>query len=56
MFADGGADRDTPNVCVRPWATVTLTGLVTTAGFSTVIATGYEVTDSVPLLATAVIE
>ena len=52
----GCADRATPNVVLLPCCTATFAGLTTTVGASTVIATGYEVRLSLPLLATAVSE
>ena len=55
-LAAGCDDKATPNVCVPPCWTATEFGFTTTVGASTVIATGYEVRLSVPLLATAVIE
>jgi hypothetical protein len=53
---DGCDDRATPTVVLLPCETATWFGFTTTVGDSTVIATGYEVRLSVPLLATAVME
>ena len=55
-LAEGCADRATPNEVLLPCCTARFVGLTTTVGASTVIATGYDVRLSLPLLATAVSE